>query len=267
LSRALAFVVRDFRIEWSYRVQFLLHATTILASILLFYFLAALIDPAASPHLAPYGGEYFPFVLIGIALNGYLGVGLSGFANRIREAQTTGTFEAMLMTPTGPVTIAGYSTLWDFLFTSVQVALYLILGVTAFGVRLGGADWLAAGVALILAIASFAGLGLVAAAFIVVLKRGNPVAAAVQALTALLGGVFYPISILPEWLQVLSRLLPGTYALDAVRRSLLEGEGLAEISGDLGVLALFAVVLVPLGLWLFRLAVRRAMVEGTLTHY
>jgi len=267
MARALAFLVRDLRIEWSYRVQFVLQAGTLLATILLFYFLATLIDPAASSHLAPYGGRYFPFVLIGIVLNGYLGVSLTGFANRIREAQTTGTLEAMLMSPTRAVPIALYSALWDFAYTTAQVALYGTLGVAFFGVRFGGADWLAAGLTLALTVAAFAGLGLVAAACIVVLKRGNPVAGLAQALAALLGGVFYPISVMPEWLQWLARALPITYALDAMRRALLEGEGVAALWLDLVVLAGFAALLAPLGWWLFRRAVRRAMVEGTLTHY
>ncbi len=45
-------------------------------SVLTFFFIAKLFGKAAAPHLQEYGGDYFPFVLIGIAFSTFLGVGL-----------------------------------------------------------------------------------------------------------------------------------------------------------------------------------------------
>jgi len=64
-----------------------------------FYFIAKLFGRAATPYLESYGGDYFSFVLIGIAFSDYLGVGLTSFAGIIREGQMLGTLEAMLITP------------------------------------------------------------------------------------------------------------------------------------------------------------------------
>lgn len=72
----------------------------------------------ASRHLA-YNGDYFAFVLIGVAFSLYFTVAISGFAKNLRDAQITGTLEAMLLTPTDLPTIIISSCLWDYLFTTL----------------------------------------------------------------------------------------------------------------------------------------------------
>ena len=83
----------------------------------------------------------------------------------------------------------------------------------------------------------------------------------------MLAGVYYPISVLPDWLEPLSRALPLTYALDAMRLTMLQGSSLYEVRSDIVALAAFTVVLTPVALFVFRLALRRAKMEGSLIQY
>lgn len=267
LAKALAFLGRDFRLELSYRFSFFLQFFGIFFSVFLFYFLSLLLGQAASPYLQEYGGNYFAFVLIGIAFSGYFGVGLSSYAGSIRDAQTTGTLEAMLMTPTRLSTMVLASSLWDYLMTTFRVGVYLAIGVVAFGLDLGRGNLLAALVVLALTVVTFSTLGILSASFIMVLKRGDPVTWLVNSLASLLGGVYYPIGIMPGWLQQLAGLIPVTYALRAMRLALLQGASVGELLPDLAALAGFSVVLLPLSLLAFRFAVHRAKVDGSLTHY
>jgi len=267
VDKVWAFIKRDFRTNVSYRVAFLLRFLGLFFSVALYYFIAQLIGRAAIPQLESYGGDYFAFLLIGIALSGYLGTSLGSFSQVIRREQVTGTLEMMLLTPTRLSTIIISSSLWSFLLTSVNVVVYLLLGVLLFGVDLGEGNWLAASLILALTILCFSSLGVIAAAFIMVLKRGDPVTWVFGMLSSLLGGVFYPITIMPPWLQYLSYLLPITYSLRAMRHALLMGYSLVDLRPDIAALALFCLVLLPLSLISFRYAVHRAKVEGSLTHY
>ena len=267
MLKALAFVKRDFRLETSYRLSFLLQLFDVFFSVFLFYYVARLPGEAATPYLALYGGDYFSFVLIGIAFAGYFGVGLSGFANSIRQAQMTGTLEAMLMSPTRVSAIVLCSSLWSYLMTSLRVIAYLAVGAVSLGVNLGRGNYLAALLILALSVVAFSSLGIIAASFVMVLKRGDPVTWLFSTLSSLLGGVYYPISILPDWLQRLSHLLPITYSLRAMRLALLQGYSLAALAPDILALAIFSLVLLPLSLLAFRYAVHRARVDGSLTHY
>ena len=262
-----AFLKRDFRVEISYRFSFFLQFFNVFFSIALFYFLASFMGEAAAPYLEPYGGDYFAFVLIGIAFAGYFGVGLSSFANSLRQAQTTGTLEAMLTTPTSLSTIIISSSLWSYLMTTFRVALYLFIGAVFLNVDLENGNYSLALFVLILTVISFSSLGIIAASFIMVLKRGNPITWFFNATSNLLGGIYYPITVLPTWLLFLSYLLPITYALRAMRLALLRGETLSTIWPDILALIIFCLVLLPTSLIAFSYAVKRSKIDGSITYY
>ena len=266
LRVAAAFLKRDWQTERSYRLAFLLSLGGIFFSAAVFYYVAQLIDTAAEPYLQAYGGSYFAFVLVGIALQRYFGVGLNAFANAFRQAQTTGTLEAMLTTPAPPWQIALFSSFWSYGLVTIQVLLYLLIGVALLGVRVD-VNVPALALASVFGVVSFAALGVLSASFVMVLKRGDPITWAVGAVSTFFGGVYFPVELLPGWLRPISAVLPVTYGLRAVRLSVLQGAGVSEISGDLLALALFCAVLLPLGLAGFRYAMYRARVDGSLTHY
>jgi ABC-2 type transport system permease protein len=144
--------------------------------------------------------------------------------------------------------------------------LFLAVGV-ALGVRFPDPNWAAAGVSLALAIVAFASIGIMAAGFTMVFKRGNPIIWLVSNLVSLLGGVYYPVASLPAWLQLISRALPITYALNAMRGALLDGATWGKLAPDMLALAGFCLVLFPLSLMAFRAAVHKARVDGSLTQY
>jgi len=164
-------------------------------------------------------------------------------------------------------TILVASSLWAYIFGSLRVFVFLFLGAIVFGVSFAQANILAAGVILILAVVSFAVIGMISAAFIVVLKKGDPITWAFGALSTLVAGVYYPIEVLPDWLQGFSALLPLTYALNAMRHAVLQGYSLYDVRFDILALLCFSAVLLPLALLSFRLAVKRAKVEGSLVQY
>jgi ABC-2 type transport system permease protein len=194
-------------------------------------------------------------------------VGLSSFSSSLRQAQTTGTLEAMLTTPTALSTIILSSSLWSYLLTTLRVLIYLLIGGAFLKVDLGGGNYPGALIVLILTIVSFSSLGILAASFIMVLKRGDPITWLFNATSSFLGGIYYPVTILPGWLQFFSYLLPVTYALRGMRLALLQGASTGAILPDILVLAIFSVLLMPASLLAFRFAVKRAKVDGSLSQY
>jgi ABC-type multidrug transport system permease subunit len=99
-----------------------------------------------------------------------------------------------------------------------------------------------------------------------VTARGNPASWAIRTASTVLGGVFYPVAVLPEGLRVLAQALPITHALELLRGSLLLGEGLGELWTSLAALAGITAVLLPLSLAACALALRVARGGGTLGH-
>lgn len=267
MIQALAFLRRDWLTETSYRLSFVLQIAGILVNVFTFYFVARLFGAAAAPFLAPYGGDYFAFVLIGLAFSGYFSLGLTSFGSAIRQAQMSGTLEAMLMTPTGTAAIVLGSSLWEYAIMSVRVLLYLAIGAVLGNIDLSHVNLGAGLIVLVLAILVFSALGVLASSVILIAKRGDPVTWLANMLFVFLGGVYYPTTILPGLLQPLAELIPMTPALRALRLALLQGASVQTIAPDLLVLLLFAIVLIPLCLVAFQYAIALAKREGSLSQY
>jgi len=267
LRKCWAFLVKDFLTDLSYRLAFAGQLVFTLFMVAAFYFFARMFAGQPIASLKPYGGAYFPFVLVGLAFSSYLGVALRSFADTIRNAQVLGTLEALLVTPTPTGQIIVFSSVYAFLATSLRVVVTLGLGMLLFGVRLPNANWAGALVVLLLTIVSFSFLGILSASVVLAFKRGDPSAWLVQGLSYLLGGVYYPVSVLPEWGQVLAQLLPITHALEAMRQLLLNGASLGEVWGSILGLLIFSAAAGPLSLIAFWLALRRVKREGSLSQF
>ncbi len=267
LRKPMAFLKRDFLNASSYKVSYVLQFLGILFSTATFFFLSGLFKSNPVSGLEHYGGEYFPFVLIGIAFSDYLMTALQSFSGTVREGQLTGTLEPLLLTRTGLPTIVLSASVYPFILTSLRVFVYLAIGIGLFGVRFAAGNPLGTLTIIILTVISFSSIGIISASFVMVFKRGDPFGWAFGSVSALLGGVLYPVAILPAWLQKLAHLLPITYSLRSLRRILLGAAGIKEIVPDIRVLILFACVLLPLSLIVFSLSVKKAKADGTLTHY
>jgi len=267
MKKFLAFLKRDLLTEVSYRFSFVFQVTAVFLSTASYYFLARFIGNAAVPGLDAYGGDYFSFVLIGVALHEYLATSLNAFSRGIRESQLAGTLEALLSTQTSLPTIILSSAAYPFLWTSVTVLFYLALGGMLFGVRFTLGNWVAAGFILLLAVIVFSGLGILSASFTIVFKRGDPIAWLFGGLSWLLGGVLYPVTVLPAWLRPVSALLPLTYAIEGMRAALLRGAPWLELWHSLGPLLLFALPILPFSLLSFHYATRWTRIAGTLSQY
>jgi ABC-2 type transport system permease protein len=267
MAVARAFLKRDFSLNLSYRLSFLMQFAGIFISIALFYFLSQLFGTALVPQLEQYGGNYFSFVLIGLAFSGYVSLSLSSFAQSIREGQMMGTLEIVLLSPTRLSVILLSSSLWSYLLTTLRVVIYLVIGVLVFGANLSQANLITAVVVLVMSIASFSGIGILSAAIVLIVKKGDPIAWALGGFSSLLAGVYYPVTVLPNWLEPVSRFIPLTYALDAMRLAMLKGSSLYDVRLDILSLLGFTLVLTPLAFIVFQKALKRAKKEGSLVQY
>ncbi len=266
MQSAFAFLKRDFLIATSYRIAFLVQLLGILMAVPVFFFMGRMVPTATAGALSKYGGSYFAFLLIGVAFMDYLAISLKTFTESLRESQLMGTLEIVLLSPTSLWQLLIYSSLWIYLLTTFRFALYLLAGV-AFGLDLRNANAPAALLVLALSVPAFASFGILSASVTMVIKRGESLNMGLSTLALALGGVLFPLDVMPVWLQRAGQLLPVTHALEAMRRSLFAGAGVMDLLPQLSVLLLFTVVLFPISLSCFHLAVRASKRSGSLAQY
>jgi ABC-2 type transport system permease protein len=267
LCKAWAFVVRDFRIESGYKASFVMRVVESMMLLVLFHFLSELITPHGSPALSSVGNRYFPFAIVGLAFARYFDLTLRMFSESIRLAQVTGCLEAMLSSQTGCVNVVLMSSLYGLISGAVQLFLILVAGALAFGVDFSHMNILATLLVLILSIMTFVAFGVLSAAAVVWLKKGDPITWILGGFGSIVGGAYFPVQVMPVWLQKVSLLIPLTYSLDALRLTMLGGHSVQMVAKPLLVLAAMAALLLPASVGLFAAAVRKGRKEGTLMQY
>jgi ABC-2 type transport system permease protein len=259
-----AFLLRDFRIYKSYKLGFVVRAFQAFFTLASFFFIGKLIHPHSPQVLIEYGGEYFPFVIIGLAYSRYLGIGLSSLGGLLREEQLQGTLEYLLTTPAGFFKISAGLVSWEFIWASAEVILYILFGVFVFGFDMGNANFLSAFFVFLLSLAALFSLGVMSAAFTLLFKDADAFDWVLGGLMRFACGVYFPAAMLPAWLYKVSLFLPVTYALDGLRQAIILGKSVADLAGILLMLLGFSLLLWPLAIAVFAFSIRRLKVTGTL---
>jgi ABC-2 type transport system permease protein len=266
LRDLLLFFQRDLRIASTYRGPFILEMVEALFGAATFYYVARFVDSPELREALPQGTSYFTYSLVGFVFFDYLNAALDTFDRSLEEARDSGTLEPLLVTQVSlPVVLIG-SAMYPFVLTTLRIGVYLAWGAVIFGFPLGAANWVSVLVVLLATLVSFSGLGIFSSAYLLLFKRGNPGKWFFLGVSGVVGGMLFPVSILPGWLQIVAHLNPVTYALEAMRAALLEGASLSMIARPLLILLLFAVVLLPISTVVFSWALQRTKMTGTLSH-
>ncbi|HYL45404.1 MAG TPA: ABC transporter permease [Candidatus Limnocylindrales bacterium] len=266
LRKIGAFFVRDLAIARGYRGALLLEFLESLFGVATYYYLSRFVQSPELERALPSGSSYFAFALIGFAFFDYLSVSMTAFESSLEEARQNRTLEALLVTQTPlPVILAG-SAVYPFAALALRTCVYFAWGALLFGFLPHSANWLGAVAILLASILAFAGLGILSASYQILFKRGNPAKWIVLGVSGLVGGMMYPVAILPHPLQILARLIPVTYSLEGMRAALLSGAAWSGLWRSLAALLIFAAILLPLSFAVFAWALRRTKISGTLTH-
>lgn len=267
LRKSWAFVRRDFQVESSYKLDFLMTLGGSLLPLVFFYFISKLMAVDAATKLERYGGQFLPFVIIGIAFARYFQLMLRQFSESVRVAQMTGCLETMLSSQTNAIPIVVMSSFYSLISGFVQMSLMLLAAIVAFGVDLRQANIGATIVVFLVSVLPFVAFGVLSAAIIVLIKRGDPVTWLFSMLGALIGGAYFPLSVMPPWMQTIAAIIPITYSLDALRLTMLQGYSLSQVQSQLMLLGVMGALLLPISMLAFGMAVRKGRRDGSLMQY
>lgn len=266
-NKALAFIKRDFIVESSYKLAFILQLVNSFFPVLSFFFIGNLINEDTVPGLGKYGSSYFSFALIGVAFTRYFQLAMDTFSENMKRAQMAGCLEAIIGTQSDPKTIVIMSSFYSFLSAGVQMIFMFLVGTFMLGFSWSSINVPGALAAFAVSLIAFISLGIFCAAGTVVFKRGEPFGWLFGVLSGLLGGALFPVDVMPTWLQWLSHIFPTTYALDALRLTILKGYSISMISNQLMIIGGMTLVLFPLSLKTFQWAIEKGKRDGTLIQY
>lgn len=250
----------------SYRLRLVISIVSLLVSVVPIYFVTNALQATMADKIAGEGEQYFAFVIMGMVAFLLIPVAINGLSTSISGGISTGIFEALLGTRSSlPSLLAGMIG-YDLLWTSVRAGIMLI-GATLLGAAILWSQLGSAILILALIVLAYLPFGLLGSAMVIAFRTPGPMPQAVMAVSALLGGVYFPTRVIPSWLETVSHFVPLTYGLRALRGTVLEGVPLMAVLPDLGILCAFIVVLMGTGWITLQYALQYARRTGTLSHY
>ena len=205
------------------------------------------------------------YLLVGTLIWQYLSVIFYAISEMIAWERWEGTIEYTFMAPVSRPTHLVGTTLFAIGYGIVRTLVILAVVALFFRLNLGGANLAGAVLMLLAGSVSFVGLGILAAVLpLLYPERGAQMTNAVAAILLLISGVYYPVETLPRWLQTIAAASPATYVIEAMRDCLLRGRPTTELLPTVGALIGAGLVVIALGLAVFRVVERYAKRTGRL---
>jgi ABC-2 type transport system permease protein len=262
LEAMWAILRRDAILFMSYRTQLVSQVLSPLFAVALFYYISHLLG-ARSFH-SP--GGYFGYVIVGLVIVEILTLSLGIMPMSVRQELVSGTIERFLVSAHGPVNGILGTMLFPLCNAFFSGFLTLVLATAVFGLPLAATSLLAVPVAL-LGVVAFMPFALFLVAVVLAFKQVAGASQFIVSGIAIVGGLYFPIALLPGWIRWASEAQPFTPATDLMRH-LLVGSPLAQPAGvELLKLVGFSAVLLPAGLMLLRASIRYGQRSGTIAEY
>lgn len=205
------------------------------------------------------------FLLAGTLIWHFLSIVFDAISEVIAWERWEGTIEYTFMAPVSRVTHMVGQTAYSLVYGLLHTTLILAVVVLFFKLDLSGANLGGSLLVLLAGGLSFIGLGIVASVMPLLFpERGAQMTHVVQAALLLFSGVYYPVTVLPAWMQTVARISPATYVLEGVRAGLLHGTPTAELWAYIWPLLIMGALLIPAGVLVFGQAERYAKRAGKL---
>jgi ABC-2 type transport system permease protein len=195
--------------------------------------------------------SYFDFIAPGIMAMTVMMSVMTGLPVAISQEKEVGTLDGMMVAPINRLSIILGKTLGQTARGLIQGVIILALAVGLFGVTIHGSILLVFGL-LLLGVFSFVGLGIVITSFAKDQETAAMLMMTLMFPMMFLSGVFFPIQQMPWYMQDISKVLPLTYASQALRKVMVLGAGIPAISTELTILIVFGAVMTAIAVPVFR---------------
>jgi ABC-2 type transport system permease protein len=205
------------------------------------------------------------YLVVGTLVWRFLSIIFYWITDIISIERWEGTIEYTLMAPIRRTTHMAGQTFFSVLYSLLFTGIILLVTVLVFEIDMSNANLWGGTVMLFAGSLSFIGLGIMGSILPLLFpERGSQMTHVIIATMLLVSGVYYPVEVLPTFLQKLSVISPATYVLNGCRLALLEGTPTAELWPYIWPTLIMGALLIPLGLWVFGRAERYAKRTGRL---
>jgi len=230
--------------------------------------IASLVPGVASPEalvkpfvvetkgVVPGKPNYFEFMAPGLMAMVIMMAAMTELAGSISRERELGTLDGILSAHISRLSIVLGKSFAQGVRGLLQAVVTLILAVVLFGVAIHGSLWLLA-LLLLLTVFSFIGIGIMISAIAAEQETAMTIMMTLTFPMIFLSGAFFPIQQMPTAMQWISKAIPLTYAVEALRKCIVLGTGMSGMLTEVWVMLGFGVLFTAIAIPVFSRVITR----------
>jgi ABC-2 type transport system permease protein len=204
-------------------------------------------------------------LLVGAVIWAFLGIIFEFMTETVAWERWEGTIEYTFMAPISRAMHLWGQGAFAVLYGLIRATILFFVVALFIGIHMPHANFTAAFGLLAIASLSFIGIGMMTSVLpLISPEKGAQLGFIAQGLLLVVSGVYYPVDVMPGWMQAIATVSPATYALHGIRAAVLDGASIGAVWSDLWPLLALGVVAIPAGLAVFRAGERYAKRHGSL---
>lgn len=267
IRKIAVFIKRDFRLLFTYKLAFSTSFFNVVFGLFYFVLFGRMFSSTASNVLLPYGGDFISYILIGAIGWSFLWSIMNATSVSLRSEMMVGTLESILLTSTKILTMMFSYALYGSIFGLLSISLLLIVGYFIFGISAFATASIFTVIIFILSTAMMFGFGLIFGGLTIWQKNIGGTIVLFQNISMFFCGVYFPISVLPEFLQPIVHYMPFYYSIEGIRLSLIPSTSLNDILFYIVILLFLTILFVLLGVIVLNRGLVKTKKDGSLVFY
>jgi ABC-2 type transport system permease protein len=267
LKKIPVFIVRDFRILFTYKIAFFITFFGIIFNLFYFILFGSMFGSADIPALSAYGGNFISFILVGSIGWSFLWSIMNATSSSLASEMAMGTLESILLTSTRLATMMLSYALFGCFFGLISIAILMVVGFFIFGVTVFTTATIFTLIIFILSAIMMIGFGMMFGGLTIWLKNIGDAIPLLQNVSMFFCGVYFPISVLPVYLQPIAKYIPFYYSIEGLRISLITTSSTNELIEYVLILLALSIVFNIIGFYTLHKGLMKAKKDGSLAFY
>jgi ABC-2 type transport system permease protein len=260
-------IKRDFKVYFTYKLAVSMAFLSIIFNFLYMALFGSMFAVGIVPAISVYGGDFISYILVGSIGWGFIWSIMSQVSESLRTEMEIGTLESILMTPTNIYTMTIAYTLFGSFFGFLSIIGLVLIGYVLYGVNVIASASIFTLIIFVLSVLMMTGLGMILGGLTVWIKNIGQTAPFIQSITMFFCGVYFPITVLPDFLQPVAKFIPFYYFIEGLRKSLVPSTPNSELLNYVLILLILSILFFALGSYSIKRGIKKAKIDGSLSYY
>lgn len=261
------FIKRDFKVMFTYKLAFSMAWVSLLFNFLYMVLFGSMFQVGYLSSIDTYGGNFISYILVGSIGWGFMWSVALSTPISLRSEMEDGTLESIISTPTSIYTMILSYTFFGSFFGLLSIAILLSVSYAFFGISVFATASIFTLIIFVLSVIMMMGFAMILGGLTFWIKNIGETGTFIQSISMFFCGVYFPITVLPEFLQPISKYVPFYWSIEGLRKSLIPSTPTQDLLNYVLILIIITFVVTSIGAYALHRGLKKAKKDGSLAFY